>query len=39
MAEIRWVQRFENFKKANENLSQVTDTIKNNGIDKFTQWH
>ena len=35
MAEIRWVQRFENFKKANENLNQVTECIKNNGIDKI----
>ena len=35
MVEIRWIQRFENFKKANENLNQVTECIKNNGIDKI----
>ncbi len=35
MVEIRWIQRFENFKKANENLNQVAECIKNNGIDKI----
>ena len=35
MQNIRWVQRFENFEKASTNLTETTECIKQNGINKI----
>ena len=35
MSELRWIQRFENFKLANANLHETVDRIKNQGLDKI----
>jgi nucleotidyltransferase substrate binding protein (TIGR01987 family) len=35
MSEIRWKQRFENFKKANSNLIETADCIKQNELNKI----
>ena len=35
MSEIRWKQRFENFKKANTNLIETADCIKQNELNKI----
>ena len=35
MSEIRWKQRFENFKKANSNLVETADCIKQNSLNKI----
>ena len=35
MSEIRWKQRFENFKKANSNLVETADCIKQNKLNKI----
>lgn len=37
MQEIRWIQRFENFKKAIQNLQETVDCINQNGINKIYQ--
>ena len=35
MQEIRWIQRFENFQKALNNFQEITNCIKQNGINKI----
>lgn len=35
MKNIRWIQRFENFKEANKNLADTIACIKENGINKI----
>ncbi len=35
MQEIRWIQRFENYKKALSNLDETVQCIKTNGINKI----
>ena len=35
MKNIRWKQRFENFKQANSNLHETADCIKNQGLNKI----
>lgn len=35
MQEIRWIQRFENFRKALQNLEETRACIQDNGINKI----
>ena len=35
MSEIRWKQRFENFKLANANILEISDCIKKEGLNKI----
>ena len=38
MQEIRWIQRFENYKTALDNLDETVDCINKGVLQRFIQW-